>query len=146
LSSVRGLFNTAVYGLYPERGSNMIMRLRRNQKGFTLLEVMLVVIIIGIIALIALPRLLVTRARARDEACDSNVQAIQTQLEQYYWVNQGAGAWPDTINQLMTDTNYFPVGSDVSSTCVDGTTSLNYTPSNGRLRCPNHSGEPTSWL
>ena len=124
----------------------MIMCLRRNQKGFTLLEVMLVVIIIGIIALIALPRLLVTRARARDESCDSNVQAIQTQLEQYYWVNQGAGNWPTSINQLMGDTNYFPIGSQVSSRCVDGTTLLNYSASTGRLRCPNHSGEPGGWL
>lgn len=124
-----------------------MMYLRRNQKGFTLLEVMLVVIIIGIIALIALPRLLVARARARDDSCDSNVQAIATQLEQYYWVNQGAGAWPTTLNQLMSNTYYFPEGSLASSMCTDGKTNLSdgYDPANGRLRCPNHSGEPTDF-
>jgi prepilin-type N-terminal cleavage/methylation domain-containing protein len=125
----------------------MIMRLRRNQKGFTLLEVMLVVIIIGIIAIIALPRLLVTRERARDESCDSNVQAIKTQLEQYYWVNRH---FPDTIpNFLVNEPQYWPGDSTVSSRCPNGDAYIydgSLGTDTGRLTCPNHSGEPGGWL
>jgi prepilin-type N-terminal cleavage/methylation domain-containing protein len=127
----------------------MIMRLRRNQKGFTLLEVMLVVIIIGIIAVIALPRLLVTRARARDEACDSNVQAIRTQIEQYYWAFHG---WPaDLEDFITTNTDFFPADSTVSSRCPqdadgDGLGDTYTYGTDGSVICPNHSSEPTGWL
>jgi prepilin-type N-terminal cleavage/methylation domain-containing protein len=126
----------------------MIMRLRRNQKGFTLLEVMLVVIIIGIIAIIALPRLLVTRERARDEACDSNVQAIRTQLEQYYWAY---GDFPSGITDFMTqEPEFWPSDSSASDTCPSGVKyddmTAGYNSSNGSLICDYHAGEPGTFL
>jgi prepilin-type N-terminal cleavage/methylation domain-containing protein len=98
---------------------------KKNQKGFTLLEVMLVVIIIGIIAIIALPRLLVTRQEARLRSCDSNLQAIRTQLEEYYWME---GHYPDLtsapdVEDFLIHTNYpdyWPEDSTVSSDCPIG--------------------------
>jgi type II secretory pathway pseudopilin PulG len=110
---------------------------------------MLVVIIIGIIAIIALPRLLVTRARARDEACDSNVQAIRTQIEQYYWT---LGDFPGSISDFMAnpvDQRFWPADSTASDRCSDGETYDSkgaYDPNTGSLICPEHSNEPTSWL
>jgi prepilin-type N-terminal cleavage/methylation domain-containing protein len=127
----------------------MIMRLRRNQKGFTLLEVMLVVIIIGIIAIIALPRLLVTRERARDEACDSNVQAIRTQIEQYYWT---LGKFPSGITIFMAGpagVRFWPDDSTASDRCPTNGIRYDtdsYTPATGALTCLRHSGEPGGWF
>lgn len=95
----------------------MIMtKFRRNQKGFTLLEIMLVVLIIGIIALLALPRLLVTRKVAQENTCQGNGSALRTHLEAYKW-NMGGypivADWPD----FLTNTVYWPEGDPAPSDC-----------------------------
>ena len=95
-----------------------MMLLRKKEKGFTLIEVMLVVIIIGIIAIIALPKLLVTKVTAEQKSCDSNLQALRTQVESYEW---NTGAYPADLNTILTDPEYFPATSDISGECpTDG--------------------------
>lgn len=101
----------------------MLKLLRKNQKGFTLIEVMLVVIIIGIIAIIALPKLLVTREIARKGACQSNMQALRTAGEQAKW---DAGAYPVDLAALLAS-SYISGNSAISGVCpTDGTSAYSY--------------------
>lgn len=55
-----------------------------KQKGFTLLELLIVVVIIGILLLLVMPNLVSGPARARDSRRKADLSSIQRGLEQYY--------------------------------------------------------------
>ncbi len=84
-----------------------------NKKGFTLVEVLLVIVILGIIAAIVIPRITDTQASAKAEANKANKAAINSQAELYY-SREGtcppASATADTSNKFWTNTSYFPEG------------------------------------
>lgn len=61
-----------------------------NSKGFTLIELMVVVVIIGILAAIALPNFLSMQDRAKEAEVKSNAHAIQLVVEGYKVLNAGA--------------------------------------------------------
>lgn len=80
----------------------------RNFKGFTLVELILVILIIGILAGIVIPRISYTTTQARDEACQANRHFINGQVELYH---QLEGAWPvANLTDIGTDNDYFPEG------------------------------------
>ena len=56
---------------------------RRFAKGFTLVEIMIVVAIIGIIIAIAVPAFLRARENSRGRACQTNLKQIDGAMEQY---------------------------------------------------------------
>mgnify|MGYP006305068499 CR=1 FL=1 len=57
---------------------------RKGEKGFTLVELMIVVAIIGILAAIAIPQFTKYRARAQNSAALSDLRNTKTDLEGYY--------------------------------------------------------------
>jgi prepilin-type N-terminal cleavage/methylation domain-containing protein len=61
---------------------------RANERGFTLIELMIVVAIIAILAGILIPNFVNARAQAQTAACESNLRSIATSLELYYGDNQ----------------------------------------------------------
>jgi len=56
----------------------------RNQKGFTLIELMIVVAIIGILAAIAIPQFSSYRAKAYNSGNVADIRNLRTDLEAYY--------------------------------------------------------------
>lgn len=58
-----------------------------TRKGFTLLEVLIVVIIIGILASIAMPQYLKTLEKARASEAMTNIGSIRVALDRYYYEN-----------------------------------------------------------
>jgi len=79
----------------------------RNSKGFTLIELMIVVVIIGILAALAIPRFTQASARAKEKEADGILKQIYT-LENAYYANNGA--WATTDADLAT------VGWDANTT------------------------------
>ncbi|HSU17677.1 type IV pilin protein [Longimicrobium sp.] len=63
----------------------------RNTKGFTLIELMIVVVIIGILAALAIPRFTQASARAKEKEADGILKQVYT-LQQTYYANNGTWA------------------------------------------------------
>ncbi len=65
------------------------MYMQRKRKGFTLLEVLIVVIIIGVLAAIALPQYTNTIEKAKSAEATSTIGALRSSMERY-WYDQGS--------------------------------------------------------
>ncbi|MGI6562900.1 MAG: type IV pilin protein [Clostridia bacterium] len=63
-------------------------KLMRNTKGFTLVELMVVVAIIGVLTAIAIPVYNAVTDRAEEAAIKANLRTIDSALMQYYTVGR----------------------------------------------------------
>ena len=70
------------------------------KKGFTLLEVLIVVIIIGILAAIALPQYITTIEKARSGEAVANIGSIRTSVDRYWYQNASIN---EDLNYLDID-------------------------------------------
>lgn len=84
------------------------MVLRRCNKGywgFTLVELMVVILILGALACVAIPRIGQSSITAKANACKANVDLMNSRMELYHATE---GSWPGTM--ILSDTDYFPDG------------------------------------
>ncbi|MDW7673700.1 MAG: prepilin-type N-terminal cleavage/methylation domain-containing protein [Bacillota bacterium] len=78
-----------------------------NQLGFTLLEVLAVVAIIGILAAFITPRVANSVENARNNTCQANIKYLEGVLERYKLAN---GAYPEDPGDLISSfTSEFPI-------------------------------------
>ncbi|RLB77375.1 MAG: pilus assembly protein [Deltaproteobacteria bacterium] len=64
------------------------LRRKRGQKGFTLIELMIVIAIIGVLAAIAIPQFSAYRTRSFNSAALSDLRNFKTTMETDYVDNQ----------------------------------------------------------
>lgn len=83
-------------------------RNRNKKSGFSLLELLAVVTILGIIAAIIVPRVTVSSDTAKQRVRDHHKATINAAVERYY---VDTGSWPaNDLSDIGVDLNYFPDG------------------------------------
>jgi prepilin-type N-terminal cleavage/methylation domain-containing protein len=79
----------------------------QSRSGFTLVEMLLVVLILGMLTVFVIPRIAVSTDAAKANACKTNVDTINRQIELYF---HNTGSWPNNLKLVTEDPNYFPDG------------------------------------
>ena len=69
-----------------------------NQKGFATLEVIMMVVVIGILATIAVPRFTDVTTKANTAKIQSDLSTIDTAIQMYY---MDKGEYPSAISDLV---------------------------------------------
>ncbi len=131
---------------------------RQSEEGFTLIELMVVVLIMGILMAIAIPTFLATQGSAHDAAAKSNATNAFTNEKAYYADNQAFSTsgsslddslpWGTALNDVQvytdgsTNTNLLIVAGSKSGNCYyiadsEGTSSafIGYAETTGATTC-----------
>ncbi|MCP3030300.1 prepilin-type N-terminal cleavage/methylation domain-containing protein [Halobacillus sp. A1] len=82
-----------------------------NQKGFTLIEMLIVLLIISVLLIITIPNLTKNTDSVRSKGCEALIMTAEAQVEAYYIEND---EYPESISTLV-DGEYLK-----QSTCPNG--------------------------
>jgi general secretion pathway protein G len=72
---------------------------RRRRAGFTLIELVVVMAIVGLLLTIALPRYMHSIDRGKEQVRAQNLAVMRDAIDKYYGDN---GAYPDALDELVT--------------------------------------------
>ena len=89
----------------------------RSNKGFTLVEIMIVVVIIGLLAAMAIPAFQKVRASSQDKAVLNNIRQLGAAADQYFLEN---GTSTAVIAALVGSSNYIKALSTVANESYPG--------------------------
>ena len=107
----------------------MLQKLRGNSKGFTLIELMIVIAIIGILAAIAIPNFIAYRNKAYCSATESDARTIAAAIADYFAIPTHVST--PTVAQLGVTLSHNNTGT------INGPVdSISITVTDSSSRCP----------
>ncbi len=120
------------------------LRLNHNEKGFTLIELMIVIAIIGILAAVAIPNYITFRDKAYCSGAESDANSVLATLADYYAVPAHTAAISGSIlttgvpvvAQGITFSPLSNLNTATISVTVAGTTNFEVTVTDTGGRCP----------
>ena len=90
----------------------------RNEKGFTLIEIIAVLVILGILAAVAIPRYISMMDQSRISAAQTAIAEVKAQASNFYASQMLAGNGTTTVTAVLnsiTTTPYLGPDYDVSA-------------------------------
>lgn len=84
----------------------------KNEKGFTLIEMMIVMLIISVLLIITIPNITKNNTNINTKGCDAFKRMVESQAQSYKMENNKI---PESIEELQT------AGYLKATTCPDGT-------------------------
>lgn len=88
------------------------MSKKLNRSAFSLLELLAVVTILGVIAVVVVPRISTSSDRAKQEVNRQNIAEINSAVERWYFEK---GSWPSPdLSDIGADPSFFPEGIPVN--------------------------------
>lgn len=121
-----------------------IRRAISKQSGFTIVEMMITILILGILVTIVVLTMSFSRSRAQEAACKANLRTIFDAVSVYQSVHDGK--FPPDLDALVTDSlikssfTWMCPSGDLGTTSGDYRTY--YDPANGHTSCPRASHNP----
>ena len=103
----------------------------KRSKGFTLIELIMVIVILGILAAVAIPKFVDLSNQAKISACKSNQGTIESACAIYYASRAAIGETP-TFPSDYTDTSLY-AGNAVPTCPADG--DYTYSQTTGTVTC-----------
>ncbi len=108
----------------------MFQKMRGNKQGFTLIELMIVIAIIGILAAIAIPNFIAYRNKAFCSAAESDAKSIAADIADYFAIPTHTDIATADVGYAASGTNTFTI------TTADPSVSITITVTDGSGRCP----------